>query len=79
MARRRARGLRVVPFKSQNMSLNAYVVPGGGEIGWAQARGGAAVATAPSSVDVAPDHRTRRETAYDRLADALGLRDIEIA
>jgi adenosylcobyric acid synthase len=31
------RGLRVVPFTSQNMSLNAYVVPGGGEIGWAQA------------------------------------------
>jgi adenosylcobyric acid synthase len=31
------RGLRVVPFKSQNMSLNAYVVAGGGEIGWAQA------------------------------------------
>ena len=152
------RGLRVGPFKSQNMSLNAYVVPGGGEIGWAQAmqaeaagvtarvemnpillkpradtrparahplleidgraegcvssdgrvwgtylhglfeegaprryvldwaRGGPAAATAPSSIDVAPDHRTRRETAYDRLADTLAgcldarvLRDIGIA
>jgi adenosylcobyric acid synthase len=30
------RGLRVVPFKSQNMSLNADVAPGGGEMGWAQ-------------------------------------------
>ena len=30
------RGLRVVPFKSQNMSLNAHVAPGGGEMGWAQ-------------------------------------------
>jgi hypothetical protein len=146
-------------FKSQNMSLNAYLVPGGGEIGWAQAmqaeaagvtarvemnpillkpradtrparartrcsrstgarkdasrptvvcgaptctgcsrkarpprhvldwaRGGPAAATAPSSIDVAPDRRTRRETAYDRLADTLAgcldarvLRDIGIA
>ena len=30
------RGLRVRPFKSQNMSLNAHVAPGGGELGWAQ-------------------------------------------
>jgi adenosylcobyric acid synthase len=30
------RGLRVMPFKSQNMSLNAHVAPGGGEMGWAQ-------------------------------------------
>jgi adenosylcobyric acid synthase len=29
-------GLRVMPFKSQNMSLNAHVAPGGGEMGWAQ-------------------------------------------
>jgi cobyric acid synthase len=50
------------------------------------ARGGPAAATAPSSIDVAPDRRTRRETAYDRLADTLAgcldarvLRDIGIA
>jgi adenosylcobyric acid synthase len=30
------RGLRVAPFKSQNMSLNAHVAAGGGEMGWAQ-------------------------------------------
>ena len=30
------RGLRVVPFKSQNMSLNAHVAPGAGR--WAGPR-----------------------------------------
>lgn len=33
----RQEGLQVVPFKSQNMALNAYVTRDGGEMGWAQA------------------------------------------
>ncbi|WP_026368235.1 cobyric acid synthase [Aminiphilus circumscriptus] len=31
------KGIRVAPFKAQNMALNAYTAPGGGEMGVAQA------------------------------------------
>ena len=55
-------GVRVAPFKSQNMSNNAAVCPGGGEIGRAQAVQAEACGLEPSV-----QHESRAVEARERV------------
>ncbi|WP_404479572.1 cobyric acid synthase [Novosphingobium sp. BL-52-GroH] len=71
------RGLRVLPFKPQNMSNNAAVTPEGGEIGRAQALQ-ALAARAPLHVDMNPvllkpqADRTSQLIVHGRVRGTLG-------
>src|SRR5215470_19353079 len=71
------RGLRVLPFKPQNMSNNAAVAAEGGEIGRAQALQ-AIACRAPLSVDMNPvlikpqSDRTAQLVVHGRVRGTMG-------
>ena len=76
----RRRGLRVAPFKPQNMSNNAAACPGGGEIGRAQALQARAAGLAPS-VDMNPvllkpqSERSAQVVVHGRALSCLAAAD----
>lgn len=81
------RGLRVRPFKSQNMSLNASVAPDGGEMGWAQVMQ-AEAAGVPARVEMNPILLKPRAAARSQVvllgrvlreADAVGYYRLTLA
>ncbi len=69
-------GLRVAPFKSQNMSLNAHVTMDGGEMGWAQAMQ-AEAAGVPARVEMNPILlKPRAEATSQVVVLGKALRDM---
>ncbi len=73
------RGIPVAPFKSQNMSLNSYVTPGGGEIGMAQAMQ-AFAAKVPPHTDMNPVLlKPKGDCISQVVLDGRPYRDVPIA
>jgi adenosylcobyric acid synthase len=87
-------GVRVAPFKAQNMSLNSFVTPGGAEIGRAQVMQAAAAGVEPTA-DMNPvllkpgsDRRSQVVVLGQPVAEtdamsyrsmAAGLREVALA
>lgn len=73
-------GVRVTPFKAQNMALNAYVTPDGGEIGYSQALQAKAARIVPT-VDINPilikpeGERVSQLIVHGRAVGKYGARD----
>jgi adenosylcobyric acid synthase len=73
------RGIPVAPFKSQNMSLNSYVTPEGGEIGMAQAMQ-ASAARLPPHTDMNPVLlKPKGDCVSQVVLDGRPYKDVPIA
>ena len=76
----RKRGVRVAPFKAQNMSNNSFPLPGGGEIGRAQVAQAEACGLEPSAdynpILLKPDTDSRSQVVVNgRVWKTLPARD----